>query len=132
MFKLQWVESMKNKLFSLLLLVLSFVSGYYVGSHEFYMAADCDRNGNISVTYPHCFNLKDAYYGEREYCSAWIELAHHYLYDWNPSICGECDSLLDAYHNTDYWTDVVSESCYYDKIDSLNGGEWEDFYTFWR
>lgn len=104
----------------------------FIGSHEFYMAADVHADGNTSITYPHWYNTNDALVHEREYCNAWIELAHYFLYDNNPSICSECDSLLNRNHNCDYWLDVVSESEYYDKIDSLNQGDWEDFYAYWN
>lgn len=63
---------------------------------------------------------------EREYCNAWMELAHHYLFDNNPAHPG------DSIEKNNYWYDVVMESDYYQKIDSLNGGYWEDWYCNWE
>lgn len=122
----------KNLLAIVLLLLVTNAMSYFIGSNTIYMAKDCHKDGTESIWYPHFFNTEDALIHERQYCSAWIELAHYYLYDNNPSMCSECNDSTDIERErNNYWLDVVSESDYYEKIDSLNGGDWEDFYENW-
>jgi len=122
----------KNLLAIVLLLLVTNAVSYFLGSHEIYMAADCHKDGTTSIYYPHFYNTKESLYFERQYCNAWMELAHHYLYDNNPNIQDWMNEEDIERERNNYWYDVVMESDYYLKIDSLNEGYWEDWYCNWE
>lgn len=91
--------------------IIGVMFGYIIGKHS----------ANVEMQ-----KTQESLKLEREYCGAWMELAHHYLYDNNPAHPG------DPIEKNNYWYDVVMESDYYQKIDSLNGGYWEDWYCDWE
>lgn len=91
--------------------IIGVMFGYIIGKHS----ADVEMQ-----------KTQESLKLEREYCGAWMELAHHYLYDNNPAHPG------DPIEKNNYWFDVVMESDYYQKIDSLNNGYWEDWYCNWE
>ena len=96
-----------------LLLVTNMVS-YFIGSHEIFMAQDVNKDGTTSMTYPHFYNTKEALKFEREYANALMEGLHRFY----------------SNDDNDFWFDVFMETPEYHKIDSLNHGDWEDFYLY--
>lgn len=101
---------MKKYLFAAVGLLI----GYYVGSHDIYMASDVNKEGKVGIPYPHAYNLRDALYSERQYCNALFEGLHRFY----------------ANDDNDFWFNSFMLTKEYAKIDSLNGGDWEDFYYY--
>lgn len=118
-------RNLNKIIITVLLLLITNTISFFVGSHNIYWARDIHTDGSTSILYPHYYNTKEALKAEREYCNAWIELCHYYLYDNNPT------QPYNSVEKNNYWYDVVMESDYYLKIDSLNKGNWEDWYCDW-
>lgn len=78
------------------------------------MASDVDKNGKVSIKYPHWYNTSEALAFQREYSYALLEGLHRW------------------YSNDDneLWHEGFMKTKEYQKIDSLNGGDWEDFYYY--
>ena len=120
------MKQYKKTIAVVLLLCVTNAMSLFIGSHDIYWARDIHEDGSISISYPHYYNTLQALNAEREYCNAWMELCHYYLYDNNP--VHPCDSI----EKNNYWYDIVMESDYYLKIDSLNESNWEDWYCDWN
>ena len=95
-------------------LIATNAATYYVASHHIYMASDVRPDGSESVMYPHSYNLGDALKSEREYANALMEGLHRFY----------------SNDDNDAWFDLFMPTKEYQRIDSLNGGDWEDFYMY--
>ena len=96
------------------LVIVTNILSYYIGSHDIYMAADVRPDGTESIWYPHSYNIKEALSFEREYANALREGLHRfYSNDDNES-----------------WFEGFMKTKEYQKIDSLCKGNWEDFYYY--
>ena len=95
-------------------LIIAFVLGHISGSYEIYMAADVQENGHTSIMYPHFYNKSKTLKEEREYANALLEGLHRFY----------------SSDDNDFWFDSFMHTKEYAKIDSLNGGDWEDFYYY--
>lgn len=78
------------------------------------MASDVREDGSETVFYPHFYNTKEALSYEREYANALLEGLHRFY----------------SNDDNDFWFDVFMKTPEYKKIDSLNFGNWEDFYYY--
>ena len=77
----------------------------------------------------------DAEYWHQKYLQSqeelllWRDIAHMYWqfrdYDYLDDKTWEPRGL----HN--FWDDCISETCEYDKLDSIQHGDWEDFFFDW-
>ena len=107
---------MKTKTYIILIaiILISNLCSFVFGRYEIYMAADVKPSGTISAKYPHFYNLKEALYLEKEYANALFEGLHRFY--------GNDDNEL--------WFEGFMKTKEYLKIDSLNGGDWEDFYYY--
>lgn len=85
------------------LIILFTICGYYAGQYEWYF----DINNK-----PHCYNIKEVLDEERAYCNATIEGLHWWYRQ-----------------NTNWWEYQFKNTPEYHKIDSINQGDWEDFYA---
>lgn len=94
--------------------IIALLIGYYVGSHEIYMASDVKSDGSVSIVYPHAYNVKEALSFEREYANALMEGLHRFY----------------SNDDNDFWFESFMRTPEYRKIDTLNGGDWEDFYYY--
>ena len=107
---------MKTKTYFIIaaIIIASNVCSYYVGSHDIYMAADVYKDGSTSISYPHSYPLKEALYFERKYANALREGLHRFY----------------SNDDNDLWFSGFMHTKEYQKIDSLCGGDWEDFYYY--
>lgn len=64
---------------------------------------------------------------EREYCGCMMEMLHDYWEFKDVEYNDEGDII--SKHN--FWNDVIMETEAYQKADSLNNGDWEDFPFHW-
>lgn len=95
-------------------LILTNVMSYYLGSHYIYMAADVSSEGKESSWYPHSINVRKGYFEQVEYASALLEGLHRFY----------------SNDDNDLWFESFMRTKEYEVIDSLNGGDWEDFYYY--
>ena len=104
---------MRKFLYIVILIVVSFAS-YFCGANDIYMAKDCHADGSESIWYPHFYNKSEALFQERQYANALFEGLHRF------------------YSNDDneLWFEGFMKTKEYQKIDSLNHGDWEDFYYY--
>lgn len=117
----------KQIIFTIMLLCLTNVCTWFFSAHEIYMAQDVSKDGKTSINYPHFYNIRNAYYTEREYCGCMMEMLHDY---WEfKDIEWTNDGQPVGKH--DFWNEVIMESDAYHTADSINGGDWEDFYYHW-
>lgn len=96
------------------LILVAYFVGYFFGSNNIYMAADVYSNGTQSVMYPHFYNIKKALKFESEYSNALLEGLHRFY----------------SNDDNDFWFESFVGTKEYQKIDSLNQGDWEDFYYY--
>lgn len=96
------------------LLLVTNAMSYFIGSHEFFMGADVNPDGTESIWYPHYYNTSEALSYERQYANALLEGLHRFY----------------SSDDNDFWFDVFMKTPEYQKIDSINGGDWEDFYHY--
>ena len=95
-------------------LIVSNMVSYWFGSHTVFLAKDVYEDGSMSISYPHWFNTQRALDYERSYACALMEGLHRFY----------------SNDDNDFWFDVFMETPEYQKIDSINGGDWEDFYYY--
>ena len=105
---------MKTTIMTLAGLIAGLLVGVFVGSHDIYMAADVRPDGTESMWYPHVSNVREELAFEREYANALFEGLHRFY----------------SNDDNDAWFDLFVPTPEYHKIDSLNGGDWEDFYFY--
>lgn len=105
---------MKTIIMTLAGLIAGLLVGVFVGSHNVYMAADVRPDGTESMWYPHVSNVREELDFEREYANALFEGLHRFY----------------SNDDNDAWFDLFVPTAEYQKIDSLNGGDWEDFYFY--
>lgn len=105
---------MKVKIATLIILLFTHVLAYLLGSNEMYMAADVHKDGTESIMYPHFYNKAKALRLEREYSFALLEGLHRFY----------------SNDDNDAWFDLFVPTKEYQRIDSLNGGDWEYFYDY--
>lgn len=98
----------------LLIIVISLLLGYYLGGHEIYMAADVLEDGTETALYPHAYSIRESLSFERQYANALMEGLHRFY----------------SNDDNDLWFNDFMKTPEYHKIDSLNGGDWEDFYHY--
>ena len=108
--------AMKTKTYFIIaaIIVASNACSYYAGSHDIYMAADVYKDGSTSISYPHSYNIKEALSFERQYANALREGLHRFY----------------SNDDNDIWFTGFMHTKEYQKIDSLNQGDWEDFYYY--
>ena len=92
-----------KKILLLLTIILVGCAGFFFGRYKWYT----DIDGK-----PHFYNLEEYYLYEVKYSNALLEGLHWYLRD-----------------DPDYWKEFFMGTSEYYKIDSINGGNWEDFYA---
>lgn len=117
----------KQIVFTIMLLCLTNICTWFFSANEVYIAADVDKDGKESIKYPHFFNLHDAYYSERQYCACMIEMLHMYWQNYDVEYNKEGEVI--SRHN--FFDDCIAETDAYLKADSINEGNWEDFFTEW-
>lgn len=93
---------MKHILYIILILIFA-ILGFLCGRYDYYE----DINGKI---YP--YNIKEHLDEEHAYANALFEGLHWYMRD-----------------DTTHWNNVFKNTFEYQKIDSINQGDWEDFYA---
>lgn len=98
----------------LITITVALLLGYYLGSHEIYMAADVSADGTETAFYPHAYSIRESLSFERQYANALMEGLHRFY----------------SNDDNDAWFDLFVKTPEYQKIDSLNGGDWEDFYHY--
>lgn len=108
------MASIKKIIATIVLLLVTNVVSYFIGSHSFFMAADVKEDGTETIFYPHWYSTAEALNFEREYANALLEGLHRFY----------------SNDDNDFWFDVFMQTPEYHKIDSLNGGDWEDFYYY--
>ena len=86
-------------------IIIALFTGYWIGSQTWIF--DINK-------IPHHFNTEEARLQEVKYCNATLE-ALHYFYQ----------------KDTIYWNGTFKNTAEYHKIDSINKGDWEDFYVEW-
>ena len=87
----------------IILIIISALSGYWIGQQTWIF----DTNNK-----PHYFNTEEARLQEVQYGNALFEALHWYYIQ---------DSVK--------WNNEFKATKEYNKIDSLNNGDWEDFYA---
>lgn len=92
-----------KKILIVLAIIIAGTIGYYAGSNTWYFDI---------YHIPHKFNTEQARLCELEYSNALFEGLHWYMRD-----------------DTAYWDSVFKKTIEYRKIDSINEGDWEDFYA---
>lgn len=95
-------------------LILTNVMSYYLGSHYICMAADVSADGKQSIRYPYAINVRKGYFEQVEYSSALLEGLHRFY----------------SNDDNDLWFESFMRTKEYEVIDSLNGGDWEEFYNY--
>lgn len=103
-----------KKIIYLAILVIACGISYYMGSHDVYMAKDVNKNGTETVWYPHAYSIRNSLEFEWQYSNALFE-GLHFFYQEYPEVWNEFKTSKE-----------------HAKIDSLNGCDWEDFYTYWK
>lgn len=99
---------------TLTFVLVGFILGHFCGSHVIYMSKDCHKDGTTSFKYPHFYNIKKDFVYQREYNIALLAGLHRF------------------YSNDDNekWFSEFMKTKEYQAIDSLNEGNWEDFYEY--
>lgn len=64
---------------------------------------------------------------ERQYCMCMIEMLHMYWQNYDV----EYDEKGEVISRHTFFDDCIAETDVYLKADSLNEGDWEDFFTEW-
>lgn len=93
---------MKHIIYIILIIIAS-ITSHWIGQQSWFI----DINNK-----PHYYNTEEALNAERKYCNATIEALHWYYRD-----------------DTTYWKERFMITKEYQKIDSINQGDWEDFYS---
>lgn len=107
---------MKTKTYIIIAIIvtISNIASYYIGSHDIFMAADVYPDGTCSISYPHSYSIRESLSAERELANALFEGLHRF------------------YSNDDNedWFSKFLPTKEYQKIDSLLESDWEDFYYY--
>ena len=83
-------------------IIAALIIGFLVGRYDYYI----DRWNK-----PHIYNIKEQMHYEKDYNNALLEGLHWFLED-----------------NSVRWADEFMNTKEYKKIDSVNQGDWGDFY----
>lgn len=102
------------------ILVVTNLATWFFSSHEIFWGTD-----HLPA---YVIDTKDALREEREYCNAIFEMLHEYWQYYDVEY--DTEGNVIARHN--FWIDCIEESDAYMKADSLNHGDWEDFFYDWR
>lgn len=107
---------MRKKTYAIIIaiMIISNLTSYIFGRYDVYMAKDVRPNGSESIWYPHFEDTREALLFEREYANALFEGLHRWY----------------SNDDNDIWFDGFMKTKEYAKIDSLNQGDWEDFYYY--
>lgn len=105
--------NMKKAAYILTIVIVAMVS-YYIGGHDIFMAKDVHKDGSLSMWYPHSYSYKEALKYEREVAFSAMECLHRFY--------GSDDN--------DTWFESFMKTKEYIHLDSVLGGEWEDFYSY--
>ena len=103
-----------KKIIYLAILVIACGISYYMGSHNVYMAKDVNKDGSESIWYPHSENIIESLSIEREFANSLFE-GLHFFYQEYPTIWEKFEASEE-----------------YAKIETINNGDWEDFYVYWE
>ena len=93
------------------------------------MFTSCKSEKTVLVEGHDAEYWRQKYLQSQEELMLWRDVAHMY---WQ---FGDYDFLDDktwepvGRHN--FWDDCISETQTYDKLDSIQGGDWEDFFGDW-
>ena len=82
-----------------------FFTGRFAGSHEIVLSSD----GSCFI-----YDTREALRYEREYAGALLEGLHRFY----------------SNDDNDAWFELFVPTPEYQRIDSINGGDWEDFYEY--
>lgn len=85
------------------LIIIAGITGYWIGQQSWFF----DINNK-----PYWYNTQEALNEERAYANAMFEGLHWWYRQ-----------------NTNWWEYQFKNSPEYNKIDSINQGDWEDFYA---
>lgn len=87
----------------IILIIISTLCGYWIGQQTWFF----DINHK-----PYWYNTQEALDSEKAYCNACFEGLHWWYRQ-----------------NTNWWEYQFVNTTEYHKIDSINQGDWEDFYS---
>ena len=107
---------MKKKTYAIIIaiVIISNLTSYIFGRYDVYMAKDVRPNGSESIWYPHFEDTRASLAFERQYANALMEGLHRFY----------------SNDDNDFWFESFMLTKEYAKIDSLNNGDWEDFYMY--
>ena len=105
---------MKKKVIITIAILLTFLAGNWYGAHNIYWVQDVRKDGSLSWYYPYITEVRDELAFEREYCNALFEGLHRFY----------------SNDDNDFWFESFVYTNEYQRIDSINGGDWEDFYYY--
>lgn len=106
---------MLKQVVSLIIVVIGMCIGsYQLGAHTFIW--QYNEDGSLKIAPPEICNTQELVIEQANMREAWEELAHHFLYE----------------HNREYWENDVKPTKYYQKLDSIFQGDWEDWYESWE
>jgi hypothetical protein len=107
---------MKTKTYIIIAIIvtISNIASYYIGSHDIFMAADVYPDGTCSISYPHSYSIRESLSVERELANALFEGLHRFY----------------ANDDNEKWFEGFAKTKEYAKIDSIKNGDWEDFYYY--
>lgn len=87
---------------------------YQLGAHTFVWQRNED--GSLKLAPPEICNTQELVIEQANMREALEELTHHFLYE----------------NNHTFWEDSVKPTKYYQKLDSIYQGDWEDWYESWE
>ena len=105
---------MKKYIKTIIAIVAAFIVGQWYGSHNIWWVQNVRKDGSLSWYYPYVTDVRDELAFEREYCNALFEGLHRFY----------------SNDDNDFWFESFVYTNEYQKIDSINGGDWEDFYYY--
>lgn len=96
------------------IVLISNICSFIIGRYDIYWAKDCHPDGSESIWYPHAYDMKEALLFERQYANALLEGLHRFY----------------SNDDNDEWFNSFVFTKEYQRIDSLNNHDWEDFYHY--
>ena len=110
------LNKMKKKTYAIIIaiVIISNLTSYIFGRYDVYMAKDVRPNGSESIWYPHFEDTRASLAFERQYANALMEGLHRFY----------------SNDDNDFWFSSFMKTKEYQKIDSLNNSDWEDFYYY--
>lgn len=107
---------MKKTIISTIILVITNICSYYVGSHTW--------------EFGQAFSTYEALIQERKLCNATTEMLHMYWQYYDAEYADLNKDSIIARHN--FFDDCIAESEAYQVANSIRRGDWEDFFYDWH